>query len=224
MFSNNVDIDEYINYLLGGSFFVVMVANYHYPSLQKAVPLVSANGPPFGTASQWISFIVIAIFCGHLFSMVVRYIVRPAINSALGDAEQAILPPLNQQAGSRTPVACSDFFTDEFRLSIAAKFDKVFKTSLGDKGIRRSAPRLIRAYVLHNSSSAEKQRSAVIRPRSFTANLAVAFVFSSLFAIGQAPWQTHLFLLAAAALLVIKQRSLDEREAKELYTHFLVVA
>jgi hypothetical protein len=223
VFSNNLDIDEYVNYLLGGSFFVATFANFHYPLLQKSVPLVSANGPPFGAASLWISFIVMAMFCGHFFSMVVRYIVRPVINAALGDPEQAILPPLDRPAWYCTPVACNGFFTDDFRAAIAAKFAEVFKTSVADEGTRQSAPRLIRAYVLHNSPSAEKQRGAVIRPRSFTANLAMAFVFSSLIAIGLAPWQAHAFLWIGAVLLVIKQRSLDEREAKELYTHFLAV-
>lgn len=216
MFTNNLDIDEYVNYLLSGSFFVAMIAKFHNPLLQLIAPLVSTNGQPFGSVPLWIGFIVMAMFSGHIFSMMARYLVRPAINQAMGDPEMAILPTHVQRA-------CGDFFTDELRAAIAAKFSEVFAIPLDSEGIRRSAPRLIRSFVLHKSTSAEQRRGAVIRPRSFTANLAMAFVSSSLITIGQAPWQAHLVLWIGAGLLVVKQRSLDEREAKELYTYFLAV-
>jgi hypothetical protein len=148
--------------------------------------------------------------------MMARFLVCPLINQAMGDPEMAILP-------TQTPRACRDFFTDALRATIATKFEEVFAMSLQSESIRRSAPRLIRAFVLHNSTSAEQRRGAIIRPRSFTANLAMAFVSSSLITIGQAPWQAHLMLWIGAGLLIVKQRNLDEREAKELYTYFLAI-
>jgi len=217
MFTNNLDIDEYVNYLLSGSFFVAMMASFNYPLMKMVAPLVSSNGSLLGTAPLWIGFIVMAVFLGHVFSMLARYLVRPVINWFFGDPELAILPLHN------TRRACSDFFTDELRSAIAKKFADVFEIPLDNESIRRSVPRLIRTFVLHNSTSAAERREAVIRPRSFTANLAVAFCASSLITLEQSSWQAHLILWAGAGLLIVKQRSLDEREAKEIYTHFLVV-
>lgn len=157
------------------------------------------------------------MFVGHFFSMVVRYSVRNVQNRWLGDPRNAILNMQNRKQ------ACSSFFSDEFCSAFRAKYNDVFDATIDEAGMSKSIPRIVRSYVLHHSESARQIRERLMRSRSFCANLAMAFIFSSIINIFAFPLIVHVFLWVGSLLLMIKQRSLDERESKEIYTHFLAI-
>lgn len=220
-FSSNLDLEELLNYLVSGSFLLATMAMGGAPSLQFVTARVAADIPPNQAAVVLaVLFATTALLLGHLFSMVARYGIRIAFNGILGDPENSILPETDKKSPRR---ACGAFFTQKYRDAFEAKYHKVFGETTSDHIQSNTVPRLVRSYVLHHSESAREIRERIVRSRSFCANLAVALAMSSALNTTSFPLTFHLALWGGAALLTIKQRSLDERESKEIYTHFLVI-
>ena len=219
-FSSNVDLDELLSYFLSGSIFITLSA-VGQPDL--VATLLGSVQPFEGTALPVVVHFVVffgsALVLGHVFSILVRNFSRNLMNWLLGDPRQAVLPTTGRCTRRQ---ASQEFFTEEFRQAFAGRYRTVFKTDISAVP-EKAVPRLVRSHVFHSSESALQIRDRIVRARSFCANMAIALLAASFVNFSSFPIGIHLMLWAAAIMLTIKQRSLDLREAKEIYTHFLVV-
>lgn len=218
--SSNLDLDELLRYFLSGSFFMAICA-IGRPDL--ALEMAAILDPLSETALASVAYVVvlssIALILGHTFSIIVRNIERKILNSILGDPEIFILPKEINAESRKGP---KNFYTENLQQMFSERFQKVFNQEL-NKETAAAMPRLVRSYVFHNSESARSIRDRLVRVRSFCANMAMSCVFAAAVNCGVLPISSIATLLGAALLLIIKQRSLDEREAKEVYAHFLAL-
>jgi len=219
-FSSNVDLDELLSYFLSGSIFITLSAGGH-PDLVATLlsSIQSLEGTALPAAVQFVVFFGSALVLGHVFSVLVRNFCRSLMNWLLGDPRKAVHPTTGRCAKRR---ASQGFFTDEFRQAFADMYRTVFKSDISAVP-EKVVPRLVRSHVFHRLEAALQIRNRIVRARSFCANMAIALLAASFVNYSSFPIGIHLMLWAAAIMLTIKQRSLDLREAKEIYTHFLVV-
>lgn len=219
-FSSNLDLDELLSYFLSGSFFLSALAIGQPEVTGQALVLLGSLGDT--TLLKTVQFIVLfslSLMMGHGFSILVRTLGRPLINWLLGDPRRAVLPSYKKNKRS---MESGGFFTNEFRDAIAEKYQKVFKEDISSMP-EKNVPRVVRSYVFHNSESARGARERILRGRSFCGNMSLSCFAGSIINLASFSIAAHLALWVLGFLLVAKQRSLDLREAKEIYTHFLVV-
>lgn len=219
-FSSNIDLDELLSYFLSGSFFIALSAVGHPDRVMALLEMIHPfNDMALASIIIFVVFFCAALMLGHLFSVLIRCIGRPLINLLLGDPRQAVLPAVE---GCTSQRASADFFSNEFREAFADKYKKVFKADISEMP-RVAVPRLVRSHVFHKSESAIRTRERILRARSFCAHMAVSCIAVSFVNIPEFHIGAHMVLWSAAILLIIKQRSLDLRESKEIYTHFIIV-
>ena len=219
-FSSSLDLDELFSYFLSGSVFIAIFAIGHPDTVNTLLDLAKPlSGTPIATIMQSVLFLGLSLNLGHVFSVLVRTFQRRLINSVLGDPRQAIFPIIGSGLKRR---AAPEFFNKEFRQAVANKFESVFKKKPSELPAL-SLPRLIRSYVFHNSESAIGIRERIVRARSFCANMAISLTTASIFNFCALTLEIHMAIWGIAILLIFKQRSLDLREAKEIYTHFLAL-
>lgn len=220
--SSKLDLDELLNYLISGSFFLAAFI-IGQPWLYHIASHLNKSHFSFflDTAPLIVIIFTMALFLGHTFSLIVRYGLRVIQNFLLGDPENAIFEKGDSIFGKK---ACPKFFTEKFIHLVEEKYKKIYEIpSINNEDLIKPIPRMIRSYVLHHSESARKARDQIVRARSFCANLSIAFILSSLANILSFPFIIHLLLWLGALTLMIKQRSLDKRESQEIYTHFLAL-
>lgn len=219
-FTNNLDLDELLSYFLSGSLLIAVVV---VGNPQLANELAAATGPLEGTAFaalvQFVLLSSLSLILGHILSILVRTVVRGLINKVLFDPRHAVLPSSGHDAGKR---AASEFFTNEFRIAFSEKFQAEFGNTL-ENVPESSVPRMVRSYVFSNSETATAIRERIVRARSFCGNMALSLIIGSLANVNGFGMAVHFSMWAMASFLIMKQRSLDVREAKEIYTHFLVI-
>jgi hypothetical protein len=167
----------------------------------------------------WIFLLSSSLILGHLLSTLVRSVERNLINWLLGDPENAVMPKSENDTSLFTE---GRYFTEQFRELFASKYKSVFQREIETEPAT-AVPRLVRSYVFHYSESARSSRDRIVRGRSFCANMALACIIGSALNYATFDAAVHLSLWLVAALLIIKQRSLDVREAKEIYSHFLAI-
>lgn len=219
-FSSNLDLDELLRYFLSGSFFIAICA-IGRPEL--ALAIAGSLEPLSNTGLISVAHVVVlstvALILGHTFSIIVRSLQRRLLNRALGDPKYFILPPeINPQKMNSK----SKFYSNDLRRIFKEKFTTTFDRDLNEETLD-AMPRVVRSYVFHKSESARAIRDRIVRVRSFCANMAISCLLAAIVCIGALPNITILILLCAALILTVKQRSLDEREAKEVYTHFIAL-
>ena len=211
-FQNNFDLEEFLAYLLPGFLFL----GWYILEYKTAIASIS-QAFPAGTSDFFIVFVLIVLFVtvsvilGHVFSLASRFVWRTLTNRFVGDPEQLVFS------------SNDGFFSPPLNALIAGRFLQVFGVEMTEVSIRRAVPRLVRSYVFTQSPPAATSRERIVRSRSICSNLVTPLLaIAVLGGLGMSV-TARIILVAAALLLLLKQRDLDVRESKEIYLTFVAL-
>lgn len=186
------------------------------PSIGAAIPKLNQYGPEYAIIFFFIVFfITVSLAIGHLCSVFARNILRPVLHLVFGDPEISIF------ASSHSFSTDKRFYSAPFISAISRRFTKVFGLEMEDSHLKSAVPRMIRTYVFLHGPAALVIRSRIVRARSICGNLVVPIFLAILLFYPELGRIYSAVLIASAALLIVKQVSLDIRESKEVYTAFL---
>jgi hypothetical protein len=215
-FQNNFDLEEFLAYLLPGFTCIVLLYAKWSSNFVQFVPSLNKYGPEYLILFLSIVFCVaLSLALGHLCSVFSRFVIRPLLYAVLFDPEKSIIPSRQRRGIEKS------FYSPTITKKIAERFTRIFDLDLNDPGVQASVPRLIRAYVFSKTPASLIVRDRIVRARSLCSNLIPAISLAIILFYNSLGTVYCIVLAISAALLVIKQFSLDIRESKEIYTTFL---
>lgn len=204
------DIDDFLAYLLSGTLMLVVLYLF-FPQLfsDKTTPQ-SHESKVYMAALGVMLVSALVLLLGHISSIINRYAIRYLTRCFVNPREYVF-----SESNSKS------FWSSSLKKRVYQEFENIFGYPITDTEIK-TAPRLIRSYVLNNYSATLETRKRIVRARSLCGNsIPPIFLFTAYF-ITKCEWLMTALTFFSGCLLLIKQIDLDQREWKEIYSAFII--